>query len=1017
MKRTNEQEAEVLNAYHAYWNSYLSGDMETFALVLDENCHIIGSTEFDVFDNKKSAVDFYSATAEQIADKADFRNRKIKVLPYADSVMVHETCDFYLLADGEWHFYGHVRLSTLLGKRENDWKIIHQHGSLPDAKTDEGEQTGIEKVKEENRLLREAVKRRTVELEHRNRELEIESSLERVRTVAMAMNEPADMLGVCKIIAIQLHLLGVNDIRNVQTAIFYEAKGTYMNYEYYARPDKTIITETSYTTEKTLKAFARKMLKGKDEVYTTNLTGKKLADWLAYQETTNVFVDPFLAQTSSLHYYWYSLGPIAMGLSGYAPLPAEALTLFRRFRNVFDLAYRRYLDIEKAQAQAREAQIEAALEKVRSRSLAMYTTHEIGDVVWTVVEKMKSLNIEMGGISLATFIPGSKDLLHWYANTEHPGEAQTILLPYFDDLIFNDCLEARGKGIELFAKVYSKEEKNAYFNLAVEKSDFKHFPEDIKQWVREQPYLSFSLATQPHSCMFLEDYSGKSFSEEENTILIRFSRVFEQAYVRFLDLQKAEAQARETQVELSLEKVRSRSMAMHQSHELAEAASVLFQQIKELGYEMWSCGFCIWKENDFSELWMSADAGGLLPPMLMPYKKEPTHRKIYEASLRQEPVHEYIWEGEELAGHYEFLYTIPSVKEAIDILKKSGLSLPAKQCYYVGFFKQGYLLIITKEPVPEMHELTYRFTRVFEQTYTRFLDLQKAEQLTEQTKLDLIQIQTEKKRAENALTELKATQAQLIQREKLASLGELTAGIAHEIQNPLNFVNNFAEVSAELVQELEEEQLKPARDPELETDILSDVKQNLQKITHHGQRASAIVRAMLEHSRSSSGQQEPTNLNKLAEEYLHLAYQGIRAKDKLFSCEITTDFDPNPGLIALIPQDMGRVLLNLFNNAFYAVSQRQQTTPAEYQPRVEVSTRRTESGIDIRVSDNGTGIPKLVKAKIFQPFFTTKPTGQGTGLGLSLSYDIVKAHGGTVRVESIDGEGSAFTITLPQAAQ
>ena len=307
-----------------------------------------------------------------------------------------------------------------------------------------------------------------------------------------------------------------------------------------------------------------------------------------------------------------------------------------------------------------------------------------------------------------------------------------------------------------------------------------------------------------------------------------------------------------------------------------------------------------------------------------------------------------------------------------------------------------------------------RFRNVFDFAYKRYTDVAQAEAQAELARQNLILIQNEKQRAEDALTALKATQAQLIQAEKMASLGELTAGIAHEIQNPLNFVNNFAEVSAELVQELEEEQQKTARDVDLETDMLADVKQNLQKITHHGQRASAIVRAMLEHSRTSTGHQAPTDLNKLAEEYLHLSYQGIRAKDTLFSCEIANDFDANLRLIDLIPQDMGRVLLNLFNNAFYAVSQRGQTAPADYQPRVEVSTRRTKSGIDIRVSDNGTGIPESVKAKIFQPFFTTKPTGEGTGLGLSLSYDIVKAHGGTLRVESTPGDGSVFIITLPQ---
>jgi len=264
------------------------------------------------------------------------------------------------------------------------------------------------------------------------------------------------------------------------------------------------------------------------------------------------------------------------------------------------------------------------------------------------------------------------------------------------------------------------------------------------------------------------------------------------------------------------------------------------------------------------------------------------------------------------------------------------------------------------------------------------------------------------------LADLRTTQTRLVQAEKMASLGELTAGIAHEIQNPLNFVNNFAEVSTELVTELEEEQRKPDRDTELEADLLGDLKQNLQKINHHGSRASAIVRGMLEHSRSSTGEKRPTNLNALADEYLKIAYHGLRAKHKDFNAELKTEFKAEVGLVEVVPQEIGRVLLNLYNNAFYAVQEKQKLAPAAYQPTVTVSTTQVNGQVEIRVSDNGTGIPDAVRAKIFQPFFTTKPTGEGTGLGLSLSYDIItKGHGGSLTVESQEGEGTTFVIQLP----
>ena len=272
------------------------------------------------------------------------------------------------------------------------------------------------------------------------------------------------------------------------------------------------------------------------------------------------------------------------------------------------------------------------------------------------------------------------------------------------------------------------------------------------------------------------------------------------------------------------------------------------------------------------------------------------------------------------------------------------------------------------------------------------------------------------------LIDLRATQAQLIQSEKMASLGELTTGIAHEIQNPLNFVNNFSEVNRELITELKQE-LASGNTTEANI-IASSIEANEEKIILHGKRADAIVKSMLQHSRSSSGVKEPTDINKLADEYFRMSYHGLRAKDKTFNAALHTDFDPTIGMIPVMPQDIGRVLLNLYNNAFYAVSEKMNEASNGYEPRVTVSTRlvpatenslirQSANSIIISVKDNGNGIPQKVLDKIFQPFFTTKPTGQGTGLGLSLAYDIVKAHGGELRVETKEGEGSEFVVQLP----
>ncbi|MEO6357308.1 MAG: ATP-binding protein [Ferruginibacter sp.] len=272
-------------------------------------------------------------------------------------------------------------------------------------------------------------------------------------------------------------------------------------------------------------------------------------------------------------------------------------------------------------------------------------------------------------------------------------------------------------------------------------------------------------------------------------------------------------------------------------------------------------------------------------------------------------------------------------------------------------------------------------------------------------------LQAQKEKVENTLQELKLTQSQLIQSEKMASLGELTAGIAHEIQNPLNFVNNFSEVSNELLDEMKDE-LSKGNYEEVNA-IADDVKQNLEKINHHGKRADAIVKGMLQHSRSSSGIKEPTDINALCDEYLRLSYHGLRAKDKSFNATIKTDFDNTLEKINIIPQDIGRIVLNLLTNAFYAVNEKKQLNINGYEPIVSVSTKKMGDTVEITVIDNGIGIPQKIVDKIFQPFFTTKPTGQGTGLGLSLSYDIVKAHGGEFEVETKEDEGSTFIIQLP----
>ncbi|MBB3836506.1 signal transduction histidine kinase [Runella defluvii] len=350
-------------------------------------------------------------------------------------------------------------------------------------------------------------------------------------------------------------------------------------------------------------------------------------------------------------------------------------------------------------------------------------------------------------------------------------------------------------------------------------------------------------------------------------------------------------------------------------------------------------------------------------------------------------------------------YWMPRFYENYDLFFQTAKS--------IVFVLSFVLAIIARNQQREFNKQRQKLVQ--EEENNRILEAKKLDleyQVAERT----AEITKQKEELQQALEHLKATQEQLIQSEKLASLGELTAGIAHEIQNPLNFVNNFSEVSVELLEELKTERARPTedRDEGLEAEILDDIFQNLEKINHHGKRASSIVTGMLQHSRASTGKKEPVNLNALADEYLRLSYHGLRAKDKSFNAKMNTFFDESLPKVNVIPQDFGRVLLNLINNAFYAVQARSISQPENYMPTVTVSTQNTDQGIIIKVGDNGTGIPEELKSKIFQPFFTTKPTGQGTGLGLSLAYDIVtKSHGGTIELDSVEGEGTTFTITLP----
>ncbi|CAN5751089.1 hypothetical protein BH11BAC4_BH11BAC4_02110 [soil metagenome] len=1432
-----------------------------------------------------------------------------------------------------------------------------------------------EKVKRTTAILLEETieeleqKRKAVEAQ--NRELEIEKALEKVRSAALAMKELPDMVDVCHIISDQLELLNVKEIRNVQTAIFYVDKGTYFNYEYYRLHDRSLITEVVYVTHTVSTEFADRMLNKPGELFAKSLEGAALKEWYAFQQTTNQFDDTHLAIATSLNYYWYSIGPVALGISTYAPLNEEEINLFKRFRNVFELAYRRFIDIEKAiaqakearletalervravamamrkpdellsicevlyseldslgftdmrnaminiyndeketfvnydysdaigkstnhlhynihpaiqkqikqlrsadnafsetifegkdledmktfrieigekddprinnsnalyyyfysidtgsigissfntltaeklailkrfrnvfslsyqryidislaeaqakeakieaalervrsrsmgmqkseelkevikivyqqlthlkinldhagfvvdytpggdwhfwiadeqdipskishpyfesvwanqfneakgkeidffatqlnfeeknkfyqdllkhipgltkeakdfyfgcaglgastvllddvglyienfsgilysdeenatlmrfgnvfqqtytrfldlqkaEAQAREANIEAALEKVRSRSLAMHGSEELNNVVMILFEKLKELQIPVTAVGLSIYIEGSKDRnIYVCGDFGNSLAINNYLLPYFDHPITNDLYNVREKEMGFFVGNYSKEEKNSFYEYVFEHTELKHLPYETKNMILQSKSYAVAMAPAKNSMIAVNDFEGKPLSENEADIVKRFAKVFEQAYIRFLDLQKAEAQAREAMIETALEKVRSRTMAMQRSDELSGTAALLFQEFKKLeqqeliqitigiynevkneiefratdwkgggeqidrpaygsmdeptllkpavtawkanakslvvelsgealeswvdyrnkmtgtdlstkfdgGHRVVSIAFfskghlslssplplaaetiktlerfaavfdgtytrfldlqkaeaqsresqieaalervrsrtlamqrsdelaetaavlfrqliqlgiapnrlyigIIEDKNGYTEFWITDEDGSKISSAFKTNLNDnPTFKKMFDGWKQEKKSLVIDMHGDELKEYFKYLVSI-------HVPFKGGLT-QERRMQHIAYFAKGFIGIASPDNQSEETRLLLeRFAAVFNLTFTRFNDLKIAEGHALQAEEDLIKLQTEKKRAEDALTELRATQNQLIQSEKMASLGELTAGIAHEIQNPLNFVNNFSEVSKELLEEMKTElesgHIEDAKE------IMADVIQNLEKINHHGKRADSIVKGMLQHSRSSSGQKELTDINALADEYIRLCYHGVRAKDKSFNANIKTDFNPTLEKINIISQDIGRVMMNLLTNAFYAVDEKKKLNIPGYEPTVTVSTSRSPllgrgvgGEVSIKVTDNGNGIPQKVLDKIFQPFFTTKPTGQGTGLGLSLSYDIIsKGHGGELKVETKEGEGTKFIIQLP----
>ncbi len=843
------------------------------------------------------------------------------------------------------------------------------------------------------------------------REAQIEVALERVRSRTMAMQKSRDLADCTQLLFHQIQAL---ELPFLTCAFSFVEESLGIQRGWIVSPDGTLIPnfiDFPLTGDEVLDQRYESW-KQNNPLHITALQGdanKEHHRFLASKVPSSFSENIIVHIPDRIIFYSanFSQGWILILATEF--LKAEEEQILIRFAKVFEQTYTRFLDLQKAEAQAREAQIEAALEKIRSASLAMHKSDELYEVVNIVFEKLQELNmIYDGGTSIVTFVKGTKDFIAWVVDLNL--STSRLSIPYPKSNITQhsmilDFWNAKESGIDVYAKVYSFEEKNIYFNYLF--SENKQIPDEAKIWLLGTKIFAQSCAITQNAAITISSFTGKLLSIEESKILKRIANVFEQAYTRFLDLQKAEVQAREAQIELALERVRNRAVEMQKSDELNYLIALISAELHKLDIAL-DRSYLLIVDTDTRGItwWISYPEEPLAPRgLFVQYNTSPTFLAHLAAWQERQIKWQYVLEGENKKSWDDFIFSETDYARLPEVVK-ANMKGYEKVYFSASFNNFGALCIASLEPLrDEQFAIVLRFAKVFDQTYTRFLDLKKKEE-------QAVNLAEEKQKLERTLAELRSTQTQLIQKEKLASLGELTAGIAHEIQNPLNFVNNFSEVSVELIEEQKEALAKG--DTQDALSLADDLTENLQRITQNGRRASNIVRGMLEHSRTSSGERRVTNLNALCDEYLRLAYQGIRAKNNTFTCKLETHADPSLPLVSVVGQDIGRVLLNLFNNAFYAVGQKQQTAPADYQPTVTVSTTQVNGSVEIRVRDNGMGIPDAIKEKIFQPFFTTKPTGEGTGLGLSLSYDIItKGHGGGLSVDSQPNQFTEFIISLP----
>ncbi len=815
-------------------------------------------------------------------------------------------------------------------------------------------------------------------------EARIEAALERVRSKTMAMHKSEQLPDTAQVLFEQFAELGkipdrigigiINEKLQVIEWWVTDQLGSQVTRQF----------EASLLQPTLAKWFAA-WKAGKDALV-IDLSGNDLKEWIRFvRDEVKMPIDDSQIKGRRVHHAaFFSQGLLL--ISAHEPMPKETMQLLVRFAKVFSQTYTRFLDLKKAEAQAREATIEAALEKVRGKAMAMHNPEDLASTVrifYSELVRLNSANVIRVGAGLLNKENHIADLTSVSKSTE------------------GDLVEVQGKldmaAYPILKEVYQNWLIQKEFCYALRGNEIKEYYQFLKGQVGIPDYPNNAVQYFYYP-MFAEGsfyvVSENELSDGELQVFRRFSAVLSLTYKRYKELKDAEVRGREAIKQAALDRVRAEIASMRTVSDLDRITPLIWRELTTLGIPFVRCGvFIMDEQKEVCHAFLSTPEGKSIAAVLMPYSSENIKNAI--EPWRNKRVYTDHWDG---ARFIEFWNEMTKMGANAQQAEYQVQHPPEHLHLHFLPFLQGMLYVgnVASLGQEEMN-LLQSVADAFSTAYARYEDFNKLE--------------TAKLQVENTLSDLKQAQTQLVQSEKMASLGELTAGIAHEIQNPLNFVNNFSEVSKELLDEMKEELEKGnAADAK---QIAADVIQNLEKINFHGKRADGIVKSMLQHSRKSTGQKELTDLNALCDEYLRLSYHGLRAKDKSFNAKFEIIFDPSIEKIDVIPQEIGRVVLNLINNAFYAVTEKKKLSLNAYEPIVTITTSKKNNRVEIRVSDNGSGIPQKVLDKIFQPFFTTKPTGQGTGLGLSLSYDIVKAHGGELKVETKEGEGTEFIVELP----